>query len=182
MPIDNIFLLYYLLLNVERILTEEEIRGLIDETKILPDKWSSLFQLKSRSNYMHEERNLLITGKTGNKFRIILRQNKINIFDFSIILIFVDRNGKEFRLIRYNGKHPSVHTNKWEKREGYSNFEFNPTFHIHKATQRYQEAGFIIDGYAEPTAIYYDFKSALGHFLSENNFRELQGPQRRLFE
>ena len=86
-------------------------------------------------------------------------------------------------MIRYNGKHPSEHTNKLEKEQQYEEYKFGPAFHIHIATERYQESGYYpIDGFAFVTANYYDFNSALSCFLKENNFEKPQSPQSEIFE
>ena len=164
-----------------RILRDNEIRELLDEVKQLPENWQSKIRTKKKSGFQHEECHFEIKGESGNVFRIILRQNSINAFDFSVILIFQDKDGKEYRLVRYNGKHPSKHTNKWEKEQGQSDHTFAPAFHIHQATERYQESGYPIDGYAVVTTAYQDFNSALNHFLKENNFEEPKGPQLKLF-
>lgn len=164
-----------------RLLRDTEIQALLQEPKMLPKNWQSLFQLKEKSNFQHAEREFEITGQNGGKFRVILRQNKINVFDFSIILMFEDEDRQEYRLLRYNGKHPSEHTNNWEKHHGHPDCKFSPAFHIHRATERYQEDGYAIDGYAEVTHDYYDFKSALDCFLKDNNFQMPQEPQGTLF-
>ena len=90
--------------------------------------------------------------------------------DFSIILTFRDNVGEEFNLCRYNGRHPSQHTNKLEKAEGLPNCWFRNVFHIHRATQRYQENYFAIDGYAEVTDNYSSFDTALHVFVRSNGF------------
>lgn len=155
-----------------RILKDDEIQELVKELKPLPKNWEKHFQPKHKNNYQHEERSFEIKGENANIFRVILRRNRLNTFDFSIILTFKDKDNKEYRLIRYNGKHSSEHTNKWEKERGYKDHTFRPAFHIHKATQRYQESSHPIDGYAEITTEYYDFNSAFSHFLIENNFQK----------
>lgn len=165
-----------------RILKDAEIAKLISEEKTLPDNWQSQFQLRDKSNFQHQERSIEVKGANGNSFRVILRRNKINIFDFSIILMFQDKDSKEYRLVRYNGKHPSEHTNKCEKEMGEKDCKFGPTFHIHRATERYQEAGYPIDGFAEVTTKYSDFHSALNCFLKHNNFKKPESPQMELFE
>ncbi|MFH1562554.1 MAG: hypothetical protein ABIF11_03930 [Nitrospirota bacterium] len=96
--------------------------------------------------------------------------------------MFQDKDGKEYRLVRYNGRHPSGHTNRWEKEQGHPNYKFSPAFHIHRTTERYQEAGYEkIDGFAEITTKYYDFHSALNCFLRDNNFKKLDDSQLKLF-
>lgn len=123
-----------------------------------------------------------LTGQHDHQFRIILRQNRVNPMDFSIILVFVDDDGGEYRLVRVNGRHPSPHTNRLEKRLGSSNATFGPCFHVHRATQRYQDVGLPIDGYAEPCTEYGDFGSALNYFRREANCVVPEGGQLRMFE
>ena len=163
------------------ILRDNEIKELIAEAKQLPENWRSQLQTKKKSGFQHEERCFEVTGEVGNIFRIILRRNSINALDFSIILIFRDKDGKEYRLVRYHGKHSSEHTNKWEKEQGQPDHTFGPAFHIHQATERYQESGYHIDGYALITTAYQDFHSALNHFLKENNFEKPESPQLGIF-
>jgi len=85
-------------------------------------------------------------------------------------------------LIRCNGKHSSKHTNKWEKDKGQQDNTFGPAFHIHRATERYQESGYPIDGYATVTSAYYDFNTAFNHFINEYNFMKPQSTQFELFQ
>jgi len=157
---------------MKRVLSDEEIEGLIHERKLLPQGWESRLQTRPKSDRRYARRNWEVKGKGGNSFNIIVRQNTINLLDFSIILLFRDKNGDEFRLCRYNGKHPSEHTNRFEKIKGLQNDSFRNVFHIHKATQRYQEESFDITGYAEPTTEYSSFEGALRVFLQKNGFVE----------
>ena len=80
----------------------------------------------------------------------------VQVIDFLVILIYVDENRKYHILRRYNGKH--IHKNQIEKNK------FRD-FHIHKATQRYPEAGFRIDAYAEITDSYNNWKDAFTKML-----------------
>ena len=79
-----------------------------------------------------------------------------------------------FRLRRYNGK-SHEHTNNIEKNSFYD-------FHIHMATERYQELGTREDAYAEPTNQFSDFHSALQYMLNECNFEPPENEQLSLFE
>ena len=117
------------------------------------------------------QRALDIQGEEGHRFRIVLRQNSINMLDFSIILMFIDEDGTSYRLCRFNGRHPSLHTNKWEKQRGLPGATFHNRFHIHHATERYQVAELEIDGYAEPTQKYSSFDTALEAFIGHNGFQ-----------
>ena len=165
-----------------RILKDSEIQELIGEVKPLPENWQKHVRTRQKRGYQYEERNFGVKGENGNDFRVVIRRNRLNMFDFCIILVFRGRDGRQYRLVRYNGKHPSQHTNKWEKEQGCQGHTFGPAFHIHKATQRYQEAGYTIDGYAEVTTVYYDFNSALTHFLRDASLRRPKSPQMDFFE
>jgi len=82
----------------------------------------------------HQERHFDITGVDGSEFRVILRQSTANVLDFSAILaVRVPQSSQVFRLRRYNGR-SHEHTNHIE---GLSFYDF----HIHLATERYQELG-----------------------------------------
>jgi len=167
-----------------RILTDEEITALISEPKTVPNNWFVRLEAKDKAHFQHKEKEADIKGSNGSLFRIIIRQNKLNVLDFSIIITLREKDSNlEYNLLRFNGKHPSAHTNKWEKENKLQEYRFNPAFHVHRATQRYQESGYRIDGYAEVTARYSDFHTALNQFLLECNIkREDDGAQTSLFE
>lgn len=153
-----------------RILKDKEILALRTERKPLPDNWMTRLKLLPKSDSRHLQRDLEVSGMNGNTFRIVLRQNGLNALDFSIILIFKASDGNEFRLCRYNGRHPSEHTNRLEKSEGDRDARFRNQFHVHLATERYQQQGFEIDGYAEVTKEYSSFETALQVFFEANGF------------
>jgi len=166
-----------------RILSDLEIADLIAEQKIVPKNWFSRLDIRDKAHFQHKEKEIDIVGSAGNLFRVIIRQNKLNILDFSIILTLREKDSNiEYNLLRFNGKHPSLHTNKWEKEHRQPNHKFGPAFHIHKATQRYQEKGYKIDGYAETTTRYSDFHSAIEQFLLECNIKPEDDGQASLFE
>ena len=152
------------------IITDKQITYFIKEKKIIPRNFNP--NLKDKG--IHFELQQQIIGENGNTFKVIVRQNKINPLDFSIIFgVFI--NGKVFRIKRYNGDSHD-HTNKIEKTqiEG---------FHIHIATQRYQENGFEEEGYAESSQKYSDWRRALNWMLKENNFDiEVDKKQTRLLQ
>jgi hypothetical protein len=166
-----------------RILQDNEITDLIAEPKSMPKNLFSRLELRDKSHFQHKEKEIDIEGSNGNLFRVIIRQNKLNILDFSIILTLKEKDSNaEYNLIRFNGKHPSQHTNKWEKENKIPNHTFDPAFHIHMATQRYQESSYKIDGYAEVTTLYSDFHSALEQFLLKCNIKTEDDGQANLFE
>lgn len=166
-----------------RILTDQEITDLITERKVVPNNWFLRLDAKDKAHYQHKEKEVDVEGSNGNLFRVIIRENKLNVLDFSIILTLRERDSNvEYNLLRYNGKHPSRHTNRWEKEKGMPDHTFGPVFHIHRATQRYQESGNKIDGFAEVTTKYSDSHSALNQFLLECNFKREDEGQPSLFE
>lgn len=169
-----------------RILTDEEIERLLAEPKELPQKWRERLLPRKKAGYLHLQSRLSVTGSDGNRFRIDVRDNPVSLFDFSIILSFIDVDGTEYRLLRCNGKHSSEHTNKWEKKKKCLGAKFRNAFHVHKATERYQRAGFSIDGFAEVTDKYYSLDSALKTFISlgggVSKDKEDNDPQKMLFE
>ena len=116
-----------------------------------------------------------MTGDTGSEFRLILRQSRVNQFDFSIILaVRVPQSTQLFRLRRCNGR-SHEHTNHIE------GVTFHD-FHIHFATERYQALGAREDAYAEPTDRYGDFHGALHCLIADANLAVPPEPQGRLFE
>jgi len=157
------------------ILTDTEIERLITLRKPLPKGWRRRLQLRRRRSEA-QTRCQLSAPADGNDFVIKCRQSTENPLDFSVILVWRDNSGNEYRLLRCNGPHPSDHTNRWEKVQGKTDHTFGPCFHIHKATQRYQEAGLKIDGYAQPTDSYSDCHAALLHLVGACGFIDPEPP------
>ncbi len=141
-------------------ITDQEISQLFRERKELSQEYHTLFQMKDKKG--HKEQEITIPRNDGSLFKIILRQNKINFLDFSIILGYMaPRSNVMIRLRRYNGKSHN-HTNKIEKESFYD-------FHIHIATERYQDAGFDEDAYAKVSKSYSDINSAMECFIKDCN-------------
>jgi hypothetical protein len=113
-----------------RILDDQEISTLIGEEKLLPPNWLRLMVPRQHSHYQYDERALTLQSVSNKEFRIIVRRNRINLLDFSIILMFEDID-HGYCLLRCNGMHLSRHTNQWEKQQGLANARFEPNFHIH---------------------------------------------------
>jgi hypothetical protein len=153
-----------------RILSETEIGNLLVERKPLPHDWQKHARLTLKANFCHKQRDYPIEINGEKRFVVSLRQSVINQLDFSIILIFIDQDGTYYRLIRHNGKHPSDHTNKIEKTK------FRNVFHIHRATERYQMAGYDIDGFATETTLYASFATALQQFIDLYGFEVAPDP------
>ena len=122
----------------------------------------------------HNEQQLVLIGDAEGQFHLILRKNGINQLDFSIILaVRVPQSNQIFRLRRYNGR-SHEHTNHIEDKTFYD-------FHIHFATERYQEFGTREDAYAEPTNRYSDFNGALRCLIADVNLDVPRDSQYHLF-
>ena len=155
--------------------SDSEIAALVRERKPLPLDWRNRIRLRSRPKMGHNERDLKVTGNNGTEFRVILRQNRINPLDFSIILmVCAPQSNQLFRLQRYNGK-SHEHTNQIERNTFYD-------FHIHMATERYQKIGTREDAYAEPTDRYGDFHGALRCLIEDTNLDIPPDAQTSFFE
>ena len=145
--------------------TDQEIAELIEERKMLPDNWLNQLYKNDKNG------SVVVNGDNGNTFRIIARQNKIRPSDFSVILaVIVPLLNRTFRLRRYNGW-TDPHKNPIE------NGKIN-RFHIHFATERYQEIGYDEETYAEETDRYSDLGGALQCLIDDANFE--QPPQSEL--
>lgn len=152
--------------------SDKDIERMIREQKPLPVNYQSRIQLRDKRG--HKEREWDVDGTQGGKYRVILRQSDFNTLDFSVILaVFPADTNQLFRLRRYNGK-SHEHTNQIEADTFYN-------FHIHYATERYQDSGGREDAFAEPTDRYADFRSAVLCLLKDCGFMIPEGSQATLF-
>lgn len=152
--------------------SDRSIAAMLAERKPLLQDYAAQLRLKDKRG--HKERELGIAGADGNRYSLILRQNDFNALDFSIILaLCAPKSSTLFRLRRYNGK-SHEHTNSIERQTFYD-------FHIHTATERYQELGAREDAFAEPTTAYGDFHAAVERMLVDCGFVLPSNPQRTLF-
>lgn len=152
--------------------SDAEIAEMIAERKPLPQDYRSRVQLRDKRG--HKERELEVMGERKTQYRLILRQSDFNTLDFSIILAVNPADTNQlFRLRRYNGK-SHEHTNQIEGGTFYD-------FHIHQATERYQESGAREDTFAESTDRYADFRSALRCMFEDCGFEAPQGAEPSLF-
>jgi len=155
------------------IFSDQDISGLIKEKKPLPRDYQT--KIQTRPKLGHKERELDIKGVNGGDYRIILRQSILNQLDFSVILVYRPPNSSQlFRVQRYNGK-SHAHTNPIEGQTFYD-------FHIHQATERYQDIGAREDTYAEPTDRFASFQQAISCMLKDCGFEVPPSSQGQLFE
>lgn len=154
-------------------LSDNEIVRLLAEQKLLPDGYRARIQTRPKRG--HKERELDIVGEAKSEFRLILRQSEFNPLDFSVILAYrPPKTNQLFRLRRYNGK-SHEHSNTLEGKKFYD-------FHIHTATERYQDAGLREDWFAESTDRFADFNGAVRCMLKECGFEAPFNPQGVLFD
>lgn len=142
-------------------LTDEQIAALIEEEKALPSGYrEALIGNKMKPDDAHKRGDVKVLGAQGSNFHLIVRQSKLNPLNFSVILSyeFKETTGL-FLLRRYNGK-SHWHTNKLEG----NTFR---DFHIHYATERYQERDFREEEYAEVTDRYSDLGGALNCLIMD---------------
>jgi hypothetical protein len=155
------------------ILPDAEIDALISEPKNTPVGLLPLSKLIERNK--HRRRDYPVTSSTGsgNEFVIAIRQSTMNVLDFSAILGYrVPGSNLIFRLRRYNGKH--VHTNAIER-------ETLSDFHIHMATERYQQRGLREDCYARVSTRHFNLDSAVRCLLEDCGFSAPAPQQSSLF-
>ena len=153
--------------------SDGEIAEYVAEPKPIPGDLTKRLQ-KMRSKRGHLELNLDLIASSGNRYRLIIRQNKFNHLDFSVILALIPPGGGQaFRLRRYNGKHP--HCNILEK-------TYLHDYHIHMATEKYQACGAAEDAYAEVSAGFCNLQTALQSLLADCNFQTFDAQQPGLFE
>lgn len=155
------------------IISDHGIELLVKETKLLPADYQAKIQIRPKRG--HKERELDIKGNEGSDFRLILRQSLFNPLDFSVILAYRPPNSNQlFRLRRYNGK-SHEHTNNIEEETFYD-------FHIHQATERYQQIGAREDTYAEPSDRFSEFHQAISCIIKDCGFEIPTNTQMPLFE
>lgn len=154
-------------------LNDLEIQNFLGEQKDLPPDYLQRLRTKPKSG--HEERELDLKGSSGSDFRVILRRSMYNSFDFSVILAYcVPGTTQVFRLRRYNGK-SHEHTNAIERETFYA-------FHIHTATERYQDLGMREDSFAEATDRFSNFEEAVDCLFDDANLKAPEGQQGKLFK
>lgn len=148
-------------------LTDTQIDALVHEPKRLNRSSRAILhsmEAKKGREMLHEQASIVFPRNADEgKWRIYLRLSKKNSLDFSCGIGFIPAGRKsDFTIRRYNGK-SHEHTN-WL--DGVAPFY---GFHIHRATEQYQQSSYADDHYAEPTELYTDFYGAFKTLLSECN-------------
>ncbi len=142
--------------------SEATIKELMAELKAVPHGLTPLVWAGQRNG--HKFKNFEIIGEAGSSFVIKVRQSSVNAMSFSVILGYVlPGSYTVFRLRRYNGRH--------EHRNVLENVRLDD-FHIHQATERYQEAGLREDAFAVVSTDFHDVHSAIARLIEECGFRQ----------
>jgi len=153
-------------------LSEADIARLVAEPKRL---CADPKRLALRPKRGHEERDLALAGASGSQFRLILRRSRLNPLDFSVILAYrLPDSSRLFRLRRYNGR-SHEHRNRLEGTRFYD-------FHIHYATERYQDLGAREDAYAESADTFSTLEAARELLFAECGVLRPENDQLSLFE
>lgn len=143
------------------IYTDAEIAALIAEPKPVTQRQGNFI---TRKLNRYETATINVLGDAGNDFRVIFRRNRRNPSDFSIVLAVQPvQGGPLFHLRRYDGRH--WHTNHLESTRRNKDRFYD--FHIHTATERYQESDSPDEGYAEVTDRYHDMDGAIKYMADD---------------
>lgn len=146
------------------IISDRERDKLIKTIKKPVNKIASIIP-KKKSNVKYKEFDIALFDSENNQYKMIIRRNIIDPFDFSILLRYFHRDAKIWRtIVRYNGCH--VHVNKLERKK-------IECFHIHTITEKYQKADFREEGYAELTQSYCSYDTAINEFIKNNNIKNI---------
>lgn len=148
--------------------TDDQIAALIAERKVVTQHQLRLMQSRFYYGYGDsKDVRIRVRGSAGSDFRVILRQDQANPLNFSVVLAVQPvQGGRLFRLRRYDGKH--WHANRLESTRRNKDRFFD--FHIHTATERYQENDLRPDGYAEVTDRYHNIYGAIDCLVADAEF------------
>jgi hypothetical protein len=130
-------------------LTDEKINLILLSNKQIKNP-----QSKELDKGSHTQRNYKVTSLDGQEYTLYVRQSKLVNDDFSCGLLWHMPSGEVITLVRYNGS-SHYHPNHLEETE----LDF--ACHIHRATERYIQAGKKPEGYAEETTRYSTINGAL---------------------
>ena len=72
------------------LLADDKIQSLIDEEKRVSLKLSDFIPFKNKKG--HKEQEISIKRNGGSEFKIIIRQNKTDPLNFSVILGYIPKN------------------------------------------------------------------------------------------
>jgi hypothetical protein len=146
------------------LLTDAEISKLLAEQKPEVDA-RNLLQAFANTTPKdgHRRRAITVVGKDGSRFQLSLRQSILDPYDFSVILSVIRSEGS-LNLRRHNGTSHS-HSNPIE------GDRFQGVFHVHEATERYQQRGSDAEHFARPTTDFSGLATAVHAMLRVASFQ-----------
>lgn len=132
-------------------MTDEQIQYLLNAPKRVMNA-----QARWKDQRGSRQKNYDVETVDGNhRFRLFLRQNKRLESSFSCGLHYLASGSEDVCLTRYNGDDHD-HSNPLESASA-----MNRGFHIHRATERYIQAGRKAEHFAESTDRYSTLEGAL---------------------
>lgn len=120
--------------------------------------------------------DFVLLGDDGETYKAYSRQSRSLPDSFSCGLRWCPKGGQEVTLARVNGS-DHVHPNKLERTK------IDQKCHVHKATERYIQAGLKTEGYAEESTDYTNLDGAIEALGRLGNIEgePFTPPQKRLF-
>lgn len=144
------------------VLPDAEIGRLIELEKVVSNPRAR--KLEKRGS---EQVNYEAEAATGEKFRVYVRQNMRIPEGFSCGLLYITPSGEPVTLARYNGS-DHEHANPLD-----GGSPLSRACHIHRATERYMQAGRKAEHFAETTDRYADIDGALRALILDCNIKGL---------
>lgn len=137
--------------------SDTEIADLIDCPKQISDPPARSLRLIG-ADWRNDAKMVALDG-TSRWFAIFMRQNEDFPENFSVGLRFQPNDGRpEITLLRCNGKHGAFTVHGDIRHPHW-------TFHIHRATEQAQDAGFTAEKYATTTDAFASYEQALQFFI-----------------
>jgi len=147
------------------VLSDVEIAAMLAESKPEVDPRALLQAFVNRTpKFGHRRHAFDVKGASGTRFQLSLRQSVHDPYDFSVVLSVIRREGT-VNLRRHNGS-SHAHLNPIE------GDRFRGVFHVHEATERYQQRGNDAEHFARETDEFADLATALTAMLRASSFRE----------
>lgn len=143
-------------------LTDAEIQRLLELPKTITNP-----KARTISKRGSEQVNYDAEAASGERFRVYLRQNLRIPESFSCGLLYTPSAGEPVTLTRYNGS-DHEHANPLD-----GGSPMPAACHIHKATERYMQAGRKPEHFAEATDRYSDLQGALRALILDCNIKGL---------
>jgi hypothetical protein len=142
-------------------LSDAQIAALLAEAKPAVDERALLSSMKP-DHSQQLRASIRVTGASGSDFVLNVRQNARDPYDFSVILTLAG-GLRRLNLRRHNGSN-HAHLNVLEG----TRVDYVP--HVHMATERYQDAGYQAEGYAEAATEFSDLGGALRSMVLDAGF------------